>query len=141
MVKLDNEKRERVAIILHSGDYDRVSYALNLAMASLAIGLEVHMLLTYGGLERFTMGYLDGLEGTSRELGEKIKKGLESGGISPISAQLVDARKLGLKLYACANAMGILNISRDQLPREVDQVVGLVTFLQLARNASMNWYI
>lgn len=138
---MNTKEKERVAIILHSGDYDRVSYALNLAMASLATGMEAHMLLTYGGLERFVKGHLDGTEGLLPELEEKIKKGLKSGGIAPISSQLKDARRLGLKLYACANAMGILNISRDQLLDDVDQVVGLVTFLQFARGASINLYI
>lgn len=141
MDELNNKKTERVTIILHSGDYDRVSYALNLSMVSLATGLEVHMLLTYQGLERFLKGCLDEMEGISPQLGEKLKKGLKSGGISPISAQLADSRKLGLKLYACANAMGIMNISRNQLMEEVDEVIGLATFLQLARKASINWYI
>lgn len=138
---MNDQERKRIAIILHSGDYDRVSYALNLAMASLASGFKVHMLLTYGGLERFVRGQIDNTEGIPPGLKAKLIKGLKSGGIPSISAQLYDARRLGLRLYACANAMGILNISKDQLPDEVDEVIGLVTFLQFAGNASVNWYI
>ena len=138
---MNDKEKKRIAIILHSGDYDRVSYALNLAMASLATSFEVHMLLTYGGLERFVKGKIDKIEGISPGLKEKIIKGLKSGGIPSLSAQLYDARRLGLRLYACANAMGILNISKDKLLDEVDQVIGLVSFLQFAGDASINWYI
>lgn len=131
-----------IAIILHSGSYDRVSYALSLAIVGLAIGMESHILLTYGGLKRFVKGHLEDIEEeTDNQLKGFISKGLASGGVQNIEHQLEDARKLGLKLYACANAMSTLNISRSELMDEVDEVIGLVTFLKFARTATINWYI
>ncbi|MBI2860252.1 MAG: DsrE family protein [Chloroflexi bacterium] len=134
-------EKERVAIILHSGAYDRVSYALTLALVALASGMEVHILLTFEALRRFTRGHLMDLgEETALALREQIGRGLESGGIEPIEAQLSEARKLGLKLYACPNAMAALNIALADLLPEIDQVMGLAAFTRLARNA-VNWYI
>ncbi|MBI4303288.1 MAG: DsrE/DsrF/DrsH-like family protein [Chloroflexi bacterium] len=136
------EEKERVTIILHSGAYDRASYVLSIAMVALASGMEAHILLTYEGLKRFTRGRLaDISEETSPGLRTSIRRGLESGGIAPLEAQLADAKKLGLKLYACPNAMANLNIAQADLLPEVDSIMGLAAFIGLARTATINWYI
>ncbi|MBI4288972.1 MAG: hypothetical protein HY671_11160 [Chloroflexi bacterium] len=134
MNALEDDK-EHVAIVLHSGSYDRVSYALSLATAALATGMGAHILLTYGGLKRFVEGHLEDMDKeTDGGLSEAIGRGLASGGIQSIEAQLDNARKLGLKIYACANAMANMN-------KEVDEVMGLVTFMKFARTATIDWYI
>ncbi len=100
------------------------------------------MMLTFDGLRRFTKGHLADIgEETSPNLRTNIERGLESGGIQSLESQLADARKLGLKLYACPNAMAALNIALSELLDEVDNVMGLAAFLELARTAVINWYI
>jgi peroxiredoxin family protein len=134
--------KERVTIILHSGSYDRASYALTLALVALASGMEVHMLLTFEGLRRFTKGHLADIgEETSPNVRTSIERGLESGGIQSLESQLADAKKLGLKIYACPNAMAALNIALSDLLAEIDNVMGLASFLKFARTAAINWYI
>ena len=142
MTGIVSPEKEQVTIILHSGAYDRASYALTLALVALASGMEAHMLLTFEGLRRFTKGHLADIgEETSSSLKVNIERGLQSGGIQPLEAQLANARKLGLKLYACPNAMAALNIGLSDLLAEIDSIMGLAAFLQLARKASINWYI
>jgi len=127
---------------LHSGAYDRASYALSIALVALASGMEVHMLLTFEGLRRFTKERLTDIgEETSPNVRTNIQRGLESGGIQPLDTQLADAKKLGLKLYTCPNAMAALNIALSDVLDEVDNVMGLAAFLELARTATINWYI
>ena len=134
--------KEQVTIILHSGAYDRASYALTLALVALASGMEVHILLTFEGLRRFTKGHLtDTGEGTSQSIRTNIERGLESGVIQPLETQLADAKKLGLKLYACPNAMAALSIALSDLLDEIDNIMGLTAFLKFARTAAINWYI
>ena len=134
--------KERVTIILHSGAYDRASYALSIALVALASGMEVHLLLTFEGLKRFTKGHLADIgEETSSSVRTNIERGLESRGIQSLEVQLADAKKLGLKLYACPNAMAALNIGLSELLPEVDKIMGLAAFIQLASTASVNWYI
>lgn len=134
--------KEIVTLILHSGAYDRACYALSIALVALASGMEVDMLLTFEGLRRFTKGHLsDTGEATSPYVRTNIEMGLESGAVQPLETQLADARKLGLKLYACPNAIAALNIAPSELLDEIDSIMGLAAFLQLARNASINWYI
>jgi len=104
--------------------------------------MEVHMLLTFEGLRRFTKERLTDIgEETSPNVRTNIQRGLESGGIQPLDTQLADAKKLGLKLYTCPNAMAALNIALSDVLDEVDNVMGLAAFLELARTATINWYI
>ena len=137
-----SSNKEQVTIILHSGSYDRASYALTIALVALASGMEVHILLTFAGLRRFTKGHLSDIGGeTSPEVRANIEMGLESGVIQPLEAQLADAKKLGLKLHACPNAIAALNIALSDLLDEVDNVMGLAAFLESAHIAAINWYI
>ena len=139
---MTQEGSDKVAIILQSGAYDRASYALSLCLGALASGMEVQMLLTYEGLRRFTKGHLAELgEETSPLVRGRFKRGLEAGDIETLKNRLADAKELGLKLYACPAAMAILGIAEDELLDEIDGIMGVVTFLRLARTANINWYI
>ena len=131
-----------MAIILHSGSYDRASYALTLALVALATGMEAHMLLTHGALRRFTRGHLDEMgDETSPQAKKDCEFGLMTGALSSIEKQLADARELGMKLYSCVGVMAAYNIRKDDLVPEVDEAIGLGTFFEIARTASINWYI
>ena len=134
--------KERVTIILHSSAYDRASYALSISLVALASGMEVHMLLTFEGLRRFTRGHLADIgEETSSNVRTNIERGLESGGIQSLETQLADAKKLGLKLYACPNAMAALNIALSELLDEIGSILGMAAFLQLALTGTIYWYL
>lgn len=134
--------RGRVAIILHSGGHDRVSYALSMARVTLAMGCQVQVLLTYEALRRFTRGHLADLsEETSASLRERIARGLATGGIQSLEQELADARLLGLRVYACANAMANLNIGHSELVEQVDGVTSLAEFMGFALEAANTWYI
>ncbi|MDO8472717.1 MAG: hypothetical protein Q7T05_02750, partial [Dehalococcoidia bacterium] len=103
-----------MTIILHSGAYDRAGYALSMAIAGLALGWKVDLLLTYGGLRRFTRGHLGEIgEDTPSTERRPIEHGLSTGGVRRVEDYLADAKKLGLRLHACPSAMANLNISRD----------------------------
>ncbi len=131
-----------VAIILHSGSYDRASYALTLVLVALASGMEAHMLLTHGGLRRFTGGHLEEIgEETGAQSRDDLNFGLATGALNSLEKQLSDAKELGLKLYACAGAMAIFNLRRTDLLPEIDDAIGLASFFEIARTASINWYI
>lgn len=133
--------QQRVAIILHSGTYDRVSYALAMARVSLAMGCQVYMLLTYDALHRFVRGHLDDLDNELPAVRERIQHGLATGGLEPLERQLADAKILGLKLFACPNAMAHLNISHTDLVEQVDGIMGLAAFTDFALGAASTWYI
>ena len=133
--------KEMITIILHSTAYDRVSCALCLALAALSAGMEAHMLLTAEGIKRFTKDNLNGIgDETPLRLHTEIKEGLEKGAIQPLDEQLACAREMGLKIYACPNAMATYKVAKRNLVG-VDKLMGLVTFIKLASGAQANWYI
>jgi peroxiredoxin family protein len=133
--------KERITIILHSGAYDRASYALCIAQAALACGIDVHMLLTFEGLRRFTQGHLTQIgEETPSTVKPDLLQGLEMGSIQPLDEQLAELKEMGLKIYACPNALASCRIPlRDIIG--LDEPMGLVAFLQLAKGAQSSWYI
>jgi peroxiredoxin family protein len=132
---------DKVTIILHSDAYDRVTNALSLASICLAIGMEAHILLTYGALKRFVKGHLEDTDGTDPDILAKIQHSITSGVNHSIEEKLATARSLGLRLYACTNAMVTMGITPEDLVDEVDEIMGLTAFIQLSRDASINWYI
>ncbi|MAE10961.1 MAG: DsrE/DsrF/DrsH-like family protein [Dehalococcoidales bacterium] len=132
---------QHAAIILHSDSYDRVTNALSLASVCLAMGMEATILLTYEGLKRFVKGHYEDVEETNSELQAMIQQGIGDGNIRGIEEKLVSAKGLGLKLYACTNAMAIKGLDLEDMVDEVDDIMGLATFIQTARSAAINWYI
>jgi peroxiredoxin family protein len=134
-------KTGRVMIILNSGTYDRVNCALSIALAALASEMEVHLMLTYEGLKRFTKDHISQVgDDIPTSLKSDLEWGLENGPVQPLEQQLADAKSMGLKVYACPNAMACMRIPKNQLVG-VDEVMGLVAFLELSRTAAMHWYI
>ncbi len=138
---LSEEGAEKVTMIVNSGDYDRVSYALSIAKIAGALGMEVHMLFTYGGLTRLLKSNIDDLGGIADSfILERLRVGLAKGTIAKLTDNISEAKRLGLKIYACINAMHTLDIVQEQLIDEVDQVMGLSKFINLSRGA-MTYYI
>ena len=132
---------DKVTMVINSGEYQRVSYAISIAKIAAALDMEVHMLFTYEGLERLIEGRSDELGNvTDKNFLKKIKDALKKEKISKISTDLLDAKKLGVKIYACVTAMNIMNVKNEELVKEVDQVMGLSQFLVLSRG-SISYYV
>ena len=137
----ETSETELLAINLHSGSYDRVTNALSLAIISLATGMEVHILLTYQALWRFRKGHLEDLDWTEEAFQDVFTSGIAEKGVTPITTKLAEAKEMGLKLYACPNAMLNMGIAPEELVDEVDELMGLVAFVSIAKTAKINWYI
>ena len=135
------ENSGRITIILHSGSYDRVTNALSLAIVCLSMGMEAHILLTYQGLKRFAKGHLEDPDETDPDLLAMMKRDIASGRFHSIEDKLDAARELGLKVYACTTAMATLGLNKEDMVDHVDQIMGLTTFMNLVREATVNWYI
>ncbi|WP_309493682.1 DsrE/DsrF/DrsH-like family protein [Candidatus Hecatella orcuttiae] len=134
--------REKVALIVNSASYDRVSYALTIAVMSAALGREVLVLFTYGALRRLKKGSTDEVGGeTEVTVRETVKQGLQKGSLQKISALLKDLKRFGGKVYACVSAMAFHNLTREELIEEVDQVSGIAAFLEAAKDASIMLYV
>ena len=124
--------KEKVTMIVNSGEYQRVSYALTIAKVAAAFEMEVHILFTYGGLKRLIKSNTDELGNISdTDIQQNIKKALEKGSLTKLSDDLVNLKKMGVKIYACISSMNILNISNENLIEDV-HIIGLSEFLVLS---------
>ena len=129
---------EKIGIIISDASYERVEYALALAFSSAAMGKEVHVLFTYGAVTRLKKGDTDRVgEETTGWIREQIKTGLEKGSIQRISELIKNLKRLGGMIYACVAAMAFHNMTKDELIEEVDQVQGLVAFIESIAGATM----
>jgi len=129
---------EKVALIVNSGSFERVSFALTVAAMYAALGREVYTLFTYGALFRLIKGRTDEVgEETSPTLRQKIKEGLEKGSIRSISDGINELKRFGGRIYACVAAMSFYDVIRDELIDEVDGVMGIAAFLEATRGAQL----
>lgn len=66
-----------------------------------------------------------------------LEKNLRERHMQKIAELYAQAKIMGAKFYACTQSMGLLNISRDELAKEVDKSMGLTTFLSEAIEAQL----
>ncbi|MHA2003074.1 MAG: DsrE/DsrF/DrsH-like family protein [Candidatus Thorarchaeota archaeon] len=142
---MENEKSSKndtLAIIFHSAAYDRIIYGLNLVKTALAYGMDVVTLFTFGALKRLVKDAVDDISSeTPDDMKDAIEMGLEVGILLPISEQIREAKRLGLRLHVCVTTMTLFGLSQEDLIEEVDSVEGLGMFVDIARDATMSLYI
>lgn len=120
-----------IAIIFHSGAYDRINHGLSIALASLSMGAKVRMFFTHLSLK-----YLVKNRVVSLTLSEdddyyktRFENFLKEGHIHSVQKLLKDCKSLKGEIYVCVASMALLNITRDELISEVDRTAGITTFL------------
>jgi len=134
--------QEKVGIIINSASYDRVAYALTIASTSAAVGKEVHVLFTYGAVQRLMKGKANEIgEETGAWIREHVTLGTLTGAIPKISELLNNLIKFGGKVYACVSAMALHNIMKEELVEEVDEVTSITSFLEKLEDTSTLLYV
>lgn len=128
------EKISGMAIIFHSGDYDRLQHGLHIAQAAAALGREVRLFFTYEALlylKKDDFSFPD--QGREPSLTNQIfKKKSNQNQQKELKELLRQTKELGAKFYVCSNSMSMRNIARNELREVVDRSMGLTTFLAAA---------
>lgn len=124
-------EQKGLAIIFHSGSFDRLYHGLSIALAALALGREARFFFTYWALEYLKKeGTVSiRLDGDGQAHKELLNKNIKAGHMLKVSELFSQAKAMGAKFYACTNSMGLLNIARNELIDEVDKSMGITTFL------------
>lgn len=157
--------KNKLTLIVFSGDLDRVLAAFNLATGAAAMGMEATVFFTFWGLnvlkKNSAIGRPQGL--MKRMLGRMNRGGTDRlhlskfhmGGMGTwmmnklmrqhqmpsVDEMIALAKQLGVKLVACTITMGIMGIQNEDLIPEVDSFAGVITYLSEAREGAVNLFI
>ena len=159
------EEKEKLTIVVFSGDLDRALAAFILATTGASMGMEVSMFFTFWGLNIIKKN-----EGGIRSKGlmRKMLNFMNRGGsrrlklskfnmlglgtwmmkrlMKDISYPSIDdfitmAKDMGVKLIACTTSCGVMGLSEDAFRSEVDSMAGAAYFLGEARNSKVALFI
>ena len=157
------ETKNGATIILLSGDMDKVFAALTLASTSAAAGMDTTVFVTFWGLKaiqkgNFTgrgfMGRMVGVmnHGGIQRLGPSkfnfggigrwmFKKMMSSKGVASLAELRQACLDLGVHFLACKMSMDVMEIKREDLIDEVEDMVGAATAIQKASQSAVQFFI
>jgi len=142
----DNTKSERVTIVLHSGDMDKVYSALIIANGALAMGMEASIFFTFWGLQRLRKGALEkgplskmNLLGLGKWM---VTRRMKKAHVASLERMLQDFRELGGKIMACDMTMEIMGMHPEDLRQEfIDEYCAVGSYVQEARQSAITLFI
>jgi peroxiredoxin family protein len=155
---------EKAAIIVFSGDLDRLLASLVLATGAVAAGLETTMFFTFWGLSALKK---KGAASGARSIKEKMfammtPSSTESMGVSKLNffgmgavmlrtmmkeknvtsveEMMALAREMGVKMIGCTMSMDVMGVTREQLADDIE-LGGVATFMAEAAKARFSLFI
>ena len=160
---MTDKKKKKLAMVVFSGDLDKLMAAFIIATGAAASGMEVSMFFTFWGLRALKKKSV-----TGKSLLGKMMGFMERGDISKASpskysfgglgrwmfGKMMGAKNvstlpkfrqmaldLGVKLYGCQMSMGVLEIPRESMIDEVNSCVGVGFFIEQAQESDVQFFI
>lgn len=130
---------EKFAMILESGTADKLMAASILAAGAAAMGKEVTVFLTFGGLNAFRkdaeqapMVIPNEFAGMEAQMAQM----LQAKHVPHWLKNFKDAQEVGdVHFYACGNTMEMFDLKKDDLEPLIEDVVGVAAFIQKSEGA------
>jgi peroxiredoxin family protein len=142
----DETTNQRVTIVMHSGDMDKVYSALIIGNGALAMGMDASIYFTFWGLQRLQKGGL-GKGPLSKMhllgLGKwMIQRRMKKANVASLERLMSDFRELGGKVIACEMTMEIMGLTRADLNEEwIDEYGAVGTYISDARESQITLVI
>ena len=164
MAEKEKEK-EKLTIVVFSGDLDKALAAFILATSGASMGMEVSMFFTFWGLNiikknkgaikskglmRKMLNFMN--RGGSQRLKLSrfnmlglgtwmMKRLMKDVNYPSIDEFITMAHQMGVKLIACTTSCGLMGLPEDAFRSEVDSLAGAAYFLGEAREAKVSLFI
>jgi peroxiredoxin family protein len=153
---MDEESRkvERVSIVLHSGDMDKLYSALIIANGALAMGMEASIFFTFWGLQRLRKDASWAMPPAGLDKGPlsqmnmlglgkwMIQRRMNKANVASLEKMMSDFIELGGKVMACDMTMEIMGIAKEDLRQDlIGDYCGVGTFIQEARDSTVTLFI
>jgi len=137
---------EKLTIVVHSGDMDKIYSALIIANGALSMGMEASLYFTFWGLQRLQKGGLEkGPLSKMHMLGigkSMTKQRMNKVNLASLERLMQDFKELGGKIIACDMTMEIMRIKKEDLREDLISEYGAVgTYIQEARESTINLFI
>ncbi len=154
-----SENKKKLSIVCFSGDFDKAVAAFTIATGAAATNREVTIFFTFWGLNiikkrtghawlgkdllsrlfNFLMGGRRNLPLSRLNFGglsPRLMTGMmRKSNVATFEELFAAASELGVRLVACEMAMHILGIRREDLVDQIEDVVGVATFLNESEDA------
>jgi peroxiredoxin family protein len=156
-------EENKATIIVFSGDMDKIFAAFIIATGAAAAGMDTTLFFTFWGLKAIQKGNLTGKgfmgkmlgllnRGGINRLGPSkfnfggagrwmFKKMMADKGVTPLEELRDTAIDLGVHIIACNMSMGVMEISREDLIDQVEEVAGVAKFVKEASGSAIQLFI
>ncbi len=158
-------EKEKMSLVIYSGNLDSALAGFMLATTGASMGMEVSMFFTFWGLNiikkneggikskglvRKMLNFMN--RGGSKRLkmsrfnmlgmGTGMMKGLMKDINMPSIDEFITlAKSIGVKMYACTTSCGMMGLDESSFRSEVDDMVGAAFFLGEARKSKVSLFI
>ena len=137
---------DRVTIVVHSGDMDKMYSVLIIGTGALSWGMEVSLYFTFWGLQRLQKGGLD--KGPLSKmnmlgLGRRMIKGrMKKANVAELEHLFKDFKELGGRVIACEMTMEVMGITKSDLWEDlIDEYGAVGTYIRDARESNITLFI
>jgi peroxiredoxin family protein len=159
----DKKMKDKMTIILFSGELDKAIAAFTLATTAAASNMDVSIFFTFWGLNllkksRFSITKSQGLMqkmfnfmSTSKLPISKLnmfglgpwmlKKLMKKSNMASLEDLMKLAKQLNVKYIACTTSCGVLGMSKENLITDVTEFAGASTYLLEAKDSKINLFI
>ena len=137
---------EKLTVVVHSGDFDKIYSAFIIGNGALSMGMEVSLYFTFWGLMRLKKGGLDSGPLSKMQmlgLGKwMIKRRMKKANVAPLERLAQDFKALGGKIFACDMTMDIMGIGPDDLREDlIEEYCAVGTYIQEVRESTATLFI
>lgn len=153
-------EKEKMTIVLFSGELDKALAAFTLATTAASSGMDVSIFFTFWGLSvikkkktKMSGNWMQKMMGALNR-GLPLSK-LNMLGMGPFMMKILmkqknmadldmlmsTARMLGVKYIGCTTSCGVMGFNRENLIPEVDVMAGASTYLAEALKSKINLFI
>ncbi len=137
--------KDRMSIVVFSGTVDKLMSVSILATGAAAMGMEVELFLTTWGLEAFRKGSYKTNMRVSQDFEDYAPAMMEQMKEKKVPSwmdNLKGAREIGdVKIYACSMTMELYGMKLSDLEPIVDEVTGVASFVEHAKDSRITLFI
>jgi len=146
---MENQSKDinnKLTIVLHSGDYDKIYSALIIGNGALSMGMEASIYFTFWGLNRLIKGKLEkgplskmNFLGLGRIM---IKRRMKKANVASLETLISDFKELGGKILACDMTIEIMGIEKESLREDlIDEYCAVGAFIRESRESRSTLFI